>query len=569
MRRKNTGLITKTIRHSKRFREIALVLIRYGFTDYLTVLGLDNHFRFIKKRIMDKSTLPPENLSREALTKQALEALGPTFVKLGQLLSNRPDLIPPALIKELVCLQDDVQTISATSVKKIVEREFKRPCNELFLEFDEQPIASASIAQVHRVRLPNGMPAVVKIQRPDIWDNMEIDLDILHGMAMLAEKNIPDARFLQPVQLVQEFRKRLLEETDFHLEARNMQRFRELFSGRNELAIPKVYPAYSTKHILCMEMMQGEKLSTVLTQEKHPEKQQAIAQSLTNLMLEQIFVHGYFHADSHPGNILILENNRIGFLDFGMVGKLRPREKHYLSQMLAGIVHKDSARLSSAILSITGADNRLIREDIEDDVYDIVEYHIDLDMKQINTEQLFTELINLVVRKGIHVPANLLLFSKTILLLDGIIRRLAPNTNPLELFEPFVRSQISRAFSWDTIKREGMSASWDIMELLRHAPRDTREIISELKHGKIRIRFFVEGLDPLRETFTNISLRLVFGLLLASVIISSSVVIHAKIPPYWHDVPVLGILGFIIAGIISAGYILVLAFKFLRRLYRR
>ncbi|THB65626.1 MAG: hypothetical protein D6B26_03620, partial [Spirochaetaceae bacterium] len=347
MRKKRTSLIKRTLAHSKRFQEIIAILIRYGFTDYITFAGLDVHFRFIRRRILKDPASPPENTPREQLVRMALEEMGPTFIKLGQLLSNRPDIVPPEMIQEFSRLQDTVQPIGLDKIEKVLAGEFKKPLTEIFSSFNPEPLASASIGQVHTAVLANGIPVAIKIQKPDITEKIEIDLDILHGIATLLQRNMPETKMFQPIELVNEFRSRLEEELDFKLEASHMEQFRELFIMDDNVKIPKVYHDYCTPRVLTMELLKGRKLASFFSLPGTRQNQE-IAQRLTNMMLSQVFEHGYFHADCHPGNILILDENVIGLLDYGLVSKLRPKEKRYLSEMLIASVHKDPARLSTA-----------------------------------------------------------------------------------------------------------------------------------------------------------------------------------------------------------------------------
>ena len=569
MARVHTGILKQTLQHTKRFQEIVTVLIRYGFTDYLTVMKLDRRFRFIRRMINRGDNALPENLSHPQLIRTALEELGPTFIKLGQLLSNRPDIVPPDVLMELTSLQDDVAPVPTRVIKHIIAQEFDRPCEEVFSYFADDPIASASIAQVHRVNLSNGAPAAVKVQRPNIWHNMSIDLDILAGLAGLLEKYLPDSRFFQPVEIVKEFRSRLLEEIDFRHELNNIQRFHRMFHNDKRLKIPRVFLDYSTGRVLTMEYIHGQKMNRMQTLEGSREKRDQLSASLTQLMLEQIFTHGFFHADPHPGNILIMEDGTPCFLDFGLVGELRPRDKKYLSTILMATVHKDQAQLSEALLRITEAPDHVLREHIEDDVYDLLERYVDTELMQLQTEELLTQMIQVVVSRGLKVPTSLLLFTKTMLLLDGFIRSLSPQLNPLQLFEPFVTSYLAQKAGFSNFKHETIATSRDIALLLRNLPRDTRELTEMIKHGKLKMHFHVEGMEPMRNTLDAVSYRLVFGLLLASVIISSSLVIHAKIPPLWNGVPILGITGFVAAGAVGIGYIAVLTLRYLIHLYRK
>ncbi|MFW5801561.1 MAG: ABC1 kinase family protein [Spirochaeta sp.] len=294
MSRKHAGILKQTIDHTRRFQEITGILIRYGFTDYLTTMRLDRRFRFIRRLIARDGHSPPDDTPQEQLIRMALEELGPTFIKLGQLLSNRPDIVPPTLLRELATLQDDAYPVPFHFIAETIEREFGRPLNQVYKHIDEEPIASASIAQVHRVTLFSGVHAVAKVQRPNIWDNMSIDLDILSALAHLVERYIPETVYFQPVQLVEEFKTRLLEEIDFRHELQSIQRFHSMYPTRERIHIPQVFKDLSTKDVLTMEYMRGTKLNRVLRGEEFVSDKEKIARTMTQLMMEQIYLHGFF-----------------------------------------------------------------------------------------------------------------------------------------------------------------------------------------------------------------------------------------------------------------------------------
>ncbi|GAB6089517.1 ABC1 kinase family protein [Spirochaeta dissipatitropha] len=569
MARTHTGILKQTLQHSKRFQEIILVLIEYGLTDYFTVLRLDRRFRFIRRHLRKGPLSPPPDIPREKLIRMALERLGPTFIKLGQLLSNRPDILPPLLLHELSNLQDNVQPEKPEAIASIIEEEFGRPSADVFPVFDKIPAASASIAQVHRAQLPSGLEVALKIQRPDIAGTIAVDLDILTAIAYLVEHYIPQSRMFQPLELIREFRSNLTEELDFRKETASILEFRGRFADQAGIHIPMIFHDYCTERVICMEYIHGQKLSACLNGQMPADRGERVARNISNLLMQQIFVHGVFHADPHPGNILLLEDDSIAFLDFGIVGRLRPRDVRYLTWLLIGIINKDSAQVSEALLRLTASHERIHREDIDEEVFDIVERYVDIELEQLHTEALLNDLIQLAVSRGIQVPSSLLLFSKTILHLDGLIRGLAPRVNPMTIFKPFAAEQLSTRHQFSRIKRETMASGRDFIQLMQSLPRDTRELIETVKHGKLRMHFFVENLEPLRTSLDIISYRLIFGLLLASVIISSSVVIHANIPPLWNGVPLFGLIGYLISGLVSILYLGGLIIRHLHRLYKR
>jgi ubiquinone biosynthesis protein len=554
-----------TLNNTRRLQEIVRILAKYGLTEWVHQLKLDKSFPFVKKLLTKRRNAPPEGASRWELIRMAFEELGPTFIKFGQVLSNRTDMLPRQLTVELTRLQDEVPPFPGDKAYEIVGEELAQDASTVFGEFDLQPEASASIAQVHRATLRDGTEVAVKVQRPEIRGTIETDLDILQYLAGLAEKYVPTGRLFNPTALLEEFKRSIRLELDFTVERRGMERIAGLLSHRKSVYIPKAYEDFSTSRILTMEYVRGVKISK-LTEDGYPGyDREVIAKRGADVMLEQIYVHGFFHGDPHPGNIMVLPNNVVCFLDFGIIGRLRPKERDNLADALFGIVAKDAPRVTDAMIRITKHVRPIDRDGLEDEVYDIMATYVDLSFDEFDLSGLFNDLIRVVVRYGLVVPSALMLVTKSLISIEGIGASLSPDFSIMEVLEPFTRKLFMRRFRPRNVLEAGYATASDYSSFLRDFPVDARDLLKTMKRGKLRIGFHVGGLEGLRTTLDTISYRIILGLVLAALMISSALVIHAKLPPLWNDVPIIGLFGFAIAGVFSLGFLIALIVKILKR----
>ncbi len=499
----------------------------------------------------------------------ALEELGPTFIKLGQLLSNRTDILPTELIRELVRLQDEVKPIPQKLVLGAIRDELGRPVEEVFAELDERPAASASIAQVHRAVLVTGEVVGVKLQRPGIESIIETDLDIVAFFARLAERHIPSSRYLGPVGMVREFRRHIRRELDFSRERGNMERFRTIFEGRPEINVPATYPEFSTRRLLIMEYVEGVKIRTVLNDPDAPHEidfdRKQVAENGANLILEQILIHGFFHADPHPGNIIILPGDVLCFLDFGLMGRLHEEERDLLATAISGMVNRNGGKVTDAVLRLTRSHRHIDYEDLVDEVQELIDDYLDRALKEMDIAALFTELIGLVVAHGLAVPSSLMMVAKALLTVEGVGRNLYPEFTLQPVLEAIGHKYIMERLKPANLAKRFAAVGTDYLDLLRHLPKDASGISRQLRSGELTVGFRLRGLDPLRHTLDNVGYRLIFGIVLAALLISSALLIHARLPPLWHDIPLIGLVGFAVAGLLGFGFIFSIAARVFRR----
>ena len=557
--------IHRYFNHTKRFKEIIIILTKYGLTDYIKILRLDKSFRFISKLMLLNKSLPKGTYSKWQRIRMAVEELGPTFVKLGQLLSNRTDVLPKELILELEKLQDNVPPFSEESVKKVIKRELKKSIDESFLSFSEKPIASASIAQVHKATLQNGDSVAVKIQRPDIEGVIDSDLDILAGFASLLAKYVPRTRLFDPIGIVKEFRVHLKIELNFQREMLHMQKFENIFRNMESIHIPVVYKEFSSRRVLTMEYISGVKITEVKYDTTNRFNKKLLARRMADLILEQIFIHGFFHADPHPGNIMVLDNNVICFLDFGMMGRIRPKENEFLSSMMVGMANTDAEVLTRAILDLTQRTRPINIQELEIRIYDLLEEYIDLSLEDFEIAALFNDLVRIIYNFGLQIPSNLMLMIKALIAIQGIGLDLYPYFNLVKLFKPIAKKIFARKFHPKILANEMLRSAFDYKALLQDLPVVGKEILKIIKEGRLKIGFRIGGLDPLRTTLDRITYRLVFGLVLAALLISSSLILLANLPPRWHDIPIIGLFGFAAAGLIGFSFLTSMLIKFIKK----
>jgi len=544
--------IGRGYRHINRYRQIISVLLKHGLGDFVGKLGLYRRLG-IAKRILAKTevTAPTPSLTRWQRLRIVLEELGPSFIKLGQLASTRPDMIPPEACAEFEKLQDTVPPFPMSQVRQIIEAELGQSLETLFQEFDEIPVASASIAQVHRAVLPDGTDLAVKVQHPNIRQTIEVDLEIMLHLAELMEKHFHNTHALDPVGLVREFSRVIKRELDFDIEAANIERFARNFESDKSIYVPKLYRNLSTGKVLTMEFVEGIKVSDLDALADADADLELIANRGADIILKQIFEHGFFHADPHPGNIFVLPDNVVCLLDFGMMGTLTGRHREYLASLIAGIVRRDEKQMTGALVGLSRSERPESVEGLEGDVADFIEQHLYRPLKDIRVGDLFGEFVRLLIRYNLRLPPAFYLLSKALATAEGNGQRLSPSFDLIKHMEPFAEKLMRERLSPRRLARDIYATSVDWQALLRDFPGDTKEIINQIKRGQARIQFEHKGLEPMLRRHDQISNRVVYGLVLSSLIVGSSLIVLSGVPPKWQEIPIVGIIGFLAAAVMG------------------
>jgi ubiquinone biosynthesis protein len=538
------------VEHLQRFRIIVRVFLKYGYEDLAARLPLPSPLR-LPFRKMRKAQQEIAMLSAPERLRCAFEELGPTFVKLGQLLSTRSLLLPPPFIVELAKLHDQVPPIPFDQVLAVLNTELRRPYTDFFTSIEVESIGSASIAQVHLATRLNGEKCVIKVQRPGIDKIVRVDLEIMAQLAALLENHVEASRIYQPKALVAEFAKRMEQELDFTAEAAHIERFSHQFAGETTIYIPKVFSESSTQRVLTMEYIDAIKASRLDLLEQAALDRRVIATRITDLVMKQIFVHGFFHADPHPGNIHILPGNVICFLDFGMMGFLDLATRETFAQFIIGIAQRDESAAAAALLKLARAELDPFRPGFEADVAEFMHQHFYRPVGDLVFGKLVNHLFQLTSKHGLIIPADLSTMLKALSLMESLVCQLDPGHDIIGQARPFMQKVRLTQLGPQRLLRDWREFAGEAGVFLRELPLEVRRIMALMKEGRMLLRVHHYGLEPLMNTLERIVNRLAFALVLSSLIIASAVIVHAKVPPMWHDMSVPGVLGYIVAGLMG------------------
>ena len=545
------GAIGRTYRHFNRYQRIIRILFKYGFDDLLEGLRIDQYLESGLKMINRKPREEIEKHSRAERFRMALEELGPTFIKLGQVLSTRPDLIAPEYLDELAKLQDNVPPFPFSEVEEIFLAETGKKPDELFQQFEEQPMAAASIGQVHLGRLQDDTEVVIKVQRPNLENIIAVDLEILAYLASLMEQYLEELQGHQPSAIVDEFARSLSLEIDYTVELANIQRFARQFKSDKTVYIPLVYSHLSTERILTMEYIDGIKASKVDALRSQGYNLRQIAERGANLVMEQIFVHGFFHGDPHPGNLFILPGNIICFLDFGMMGRLSRQDREDFTDLMLAIVTKNDGKITDGVLSITTQFAEIDHDTLSRDLGELLDRYLYLPLKDLQAGKILQELLDLVQRHKLSIKPNLYLMIKALSTIEGVGLVLDPDLELIKLAEPYIK-KVKAARLHPGRLAEGIGeTSGEYLKLIQDIPEEVRTILRQLRAGRMKLEFEHRGLEKLALALDKISNRIAFAIVLAAQIIGSSLIILSDIPPQWHDIPIIGLAGFLVAGIMG------------------
>ena len=532
----------------KRYGRIVSVLVRYGFGDLLHRLGV-RHVAW--QRMFTKQAEALERLSVPERVRLAFEELGPTFIKLGQVLSSRPDLLSTEFVKELTKLQDSVPPFHFEDARSLVEAQFGRPLMEVFASFEEEPLAAASLAQVHRATTKEGDEVAVKVQRPGIEDIIETDIRILRHLAALCERHLPESRSYEPVRIVDEFARTIRRELDFVREGRNIDRFEKHFAGDETVYIPKAYWGLTAPKVLTMEYIHGIKISELEQLQAAGIDRKTIAINGANLILKEIFEFHFFHADPHPGNIFVLENNVIAPVDFGMIGILDEEIVRQLGIVITALVKKDADMLANVLMSIGLAPGSIDRNAIRLELADFLERYYELPLKQLNIREITNALIGIIRRYGLRFPPELVMMAKALVINQGVGTMLYPEFNIIEHAGPYVQKLMMRRLDPARQLKDFTKLAGETAMFFKTLPSALSEILSKIRKDELGIRFEHRGLEGLIGELDRSSNRLSFAMIIAALIIGSSLVFQTGAGPKLFGYPFLGLAGFLVASILG------------------
>ncbi len=543
------GIVSRTYRHANRYRRILTVLFKYGFGDLVDRLKVGRYLEIGMQMVSRKRREQVEALTRAERVRMALEELGPTFVKMGQILSTRPDLIPVEFIQELSKLQDEVPPFPFSQVREIVESEIDSSIGTVFQEFEETPLAAASIGQVHRARLKSGEDVIVKVQRPGIHTTIETDMEIMLHLATLIERHVEEWGIHRPTRIVEEFSRSLGREIDYTIEASNTERFARQFMGNGAVYVPRIFREASTKRILTMEFIDGVKASDIGKLDERGLDRKIIASRGADLILEQVFKYGFFHADPHPGNIFILPENIVCYIDFGMMGRVDRRAREDFADIVHGYVSRDESRITDALLRIVEWDKEPDRRALERDIADFVELYLYKTLKELRIEDILQQMLELITRHRMRLPPDIFLMAKASAQAEGLGLVLDPDFDMAEKAAPFIKRIKLERLHPKRVIGDFLDSGGEVIQLLKEIPGETRDIMKQIKEGKATIGFEHRGLENFIFEMDRSSNRIAFSFVVASLIVGSSLIIRSDLGPFLFGFPALGVVGFSIATV--------------------
>jgi ubiquinone biosynthesis protein len=528
-----------------RFRDIVGVLFKYGFDDVAERLQLPGMSLINKTRVV-----LPEMSTWERL-RHAMEDLGPTFVKFGQILSLRGDLLPGDLINELEKLQDSVAPVPLEEIMGVLKRALGKPLDEIFSLIEDEPLAAGSLAQVHRAVLKEeNLPVALKIRRPDIVKTVEIDLQILEGAAPHLSEHLEFARTYDFVNLVKELKRALLRELNFTLEARNMQIISQNMAGEKDVIIPEVYESWTRSSVLTMDLIDGVKLKD-LNPEKIEEREQ-LAQTGLRVIVKQVLENGFFHADPHPGNFLVVEDKQLCLIDWGVVGILPSETRYELVELISAIVDMEAEKVLDILVSLTAANVAQINERLLlRDILEILHLYHSVPVGKLDLGQLLMDLNNMLRTHHIKLPSDLALMFKTMVTAEGTARKFYPELDVIAEIEPFVRRLGTERWKPSQVWRRLSRQLRFYFKLQSNLPGAIQRILQKIEQGDLNIKFRHENLGGLQKSLDNVSNRLSFSIILASLIIGSSMIITTGVKPLIFGYPAIGLVGYLISAILG------------------
>lgn len=523
--------------HLDRYRQIVRVFARHGFGYLVEQAGLAGLLSF-RDRLRHRKDGSHERLTRGARVRRAFEELGPTFVKLGQVLSTRPDLVPADIAGDLEGLQDKVPTESFEDIRRIVEQDLGRPLEVVFATFEKEPMAAASIGQVHRAVLPSGEDAAVKVQRPDIARRIETDLEIMADLASVLEKRTRWGKFYRLTGTVEEFSRTIRAELDYTNEAQNADRFRRNFAGVSSVHIPLVYWACTTPRVLTLERVDGVKINDVLALERAGLSRPKIARNLSNAIFRQVLQDGFFHADPHPGNIFVGPGETLIFMDFGMAGHLTAEMKAKFIRYVLGVVQRDPEEVALSILSMGVLPRRSDLPALRRDIEHLQQKYGEIPMGDMEFSQALRETLTVAQRYRISIPTEYALLVKSLVTLESLVGRLDPDLSLVELAEPYARVLITERLSPMALGKDLWRSISEYGRLSVAVPRQVNRILGQMEEGEWRFNVEHEHLEWAVDRLGVYVNRLSVTFVVSSLIIGTSLIIMDSSQSVFSRIPI-------------------------------
>jgi ubiquinone biosynthesis protein len=525
-------------RNLGRLSEIAQVAVRHGFG-----------YAFEGRR---GGTMEDGGTARGRHLREMLDELGPTFVKFGQLLSTRPDIVPPDIIVELRGLQDDVSPFPYSDVERVVREELGQPVERLFLEFDDRPMAAASIGQVHRAVLPNGRRVVVKVQRPNAPRQIDSDIALMEQAARLAKERVRALDFVDTREIVDEFARSIRQELDYRLEARNADAFHKNFAGHPHVSVPRVYWSYTRPRVLTLEFLEGTQLADLELAEWTLDQRRRLAYVMAEAWMTMIFRHGFFHGDPHPANILVLSPERIGLVDFGLSGKLTDDDMSRLTRLFIDAAAENIEALPKRLADLGVKYPKEREEQFVSELRELYYRYYGASLQDIDPIQVIREAFSLIYTMNLRLPTRFVLLDKAIATLGSVGVDLYPDFNVFEVAKPYARGLMIERFRPGRVARRARREGWNFATMAYELPYQIHETLNEVRDGQIEVGFVHKGLDELMAKLDVLFNRLVIALIVVGGLIGSSMIgVFARNGPHVLGVHVISALGFLLSTVLG------------------
>jgi ubiquinone biosynthesis protein len=535
----------RSVRHLQRYRQIAQVFIHHGFGELVDTLELLPYLS-LPRRLWRRGRPPAPPLGMPQRLRLVLEELGPTFIKLGQALSTRPDILPPAYVAELAKLQDAVPPVPWRPIRAQIDAEMGMPLEKRFTDFDPVPIAAASLAQVHAATLPDGTQVVVKVQRPNIQATIETDLEILFDLARLLQERTPLGEIYDLPEIAEEFTTTLRAELDFDREGRNADRFRANFADESYLHIPHVYWDFTTRRVLVLERISGIKIDDIDALDAVGCDRYRIALHSSRMIVKEVLEDGFFHADPHPGNFVVMPGEVIGAMDFGMVGHLSHRTQTDLVRLYVAAVQLDEESIVDQLIRMGVVSGTLDRAGLQRDVTRLLRKYHGLPLGAVQAREVMDEAMPIAFRHNLHLPSDLWLLGKTLAMMEGVGRKLVPDFDMFAVSKTYVRRFMWQMVSPRTWGPTMLKGAGDWAELLSRIPRVGSQLLTQVERGEVEITVSHKELDQALVRLDRSANRLSLSMLLAALIVGLALLVPAfNLGAQWDLATVLVITSFI------------------------
>jgi len=542
-------MLTAAFHDARRLREIGTVLTRHGFSEFMRAVGLEGVLGLggEKGSAQELAEMSEDSRSLAIRARRVCEDLGPTFIKLGQILSTRPDILPPVYIQEFRKLQDAAPEVEFEDVRSVIEGQFDAPIEDLYAAFTETPIATASIAQVHRARLTDGTDVVVKVQRPGIEPKIRSDLAILYYLARFGEATIDEIGLYNPVAIVKEFEKAITEELNFQIEAHNTETARRNAQADEGVLIADIIPELTSARVITQTFVDGHSLHDV---EAGTPRAQILVEIAMEAAFNQIFRDGFFHGDPHPGNMLVTDDDQVAFLDWGLVGRLSRAQQDQLIDLIIAIIADDLDGITRIVLRMGQPEGRVNLRRMRRDIQHVRDTYLTLQLEDIEITALMEDIMELAHQHRIRVNPEYALLTKATATVEGILRIVYPDLDIVETLKPYAQRLIADRYDGERLVKSAVTSLMSVNHLLRDLPMQLDQVLMDVEGGELQVQVRHPALDAYRNSMTILGSRIFMGFVSGGLIVGGCVLL-ARYDFVYRGVPLLAVLAgicFLVAG---------------------